>query len=138
MTNASAKTLATNMSLLHTVSVKRSKVTPKSAQTVIVTKTVQSAAQLEYVPVCPGGQEQIAHYDEDGCCATYVCECVCEGYSGYGYTTFDAYNYTHKDVCVTHTLARDFGGDFIVSMHRGADHQLNTSRSMFAPTVWST
>ena len=48
MTNASAKTLATNMSLLHTVSVKRSKVTPKSAQTVIVTKTVQSAAQLEY------------------------------------------------------------------------------------------
>merc|ERR1712131_198107 len=73
------------------------------------------------VPVCPGGQEPIAHYDEDGCCATYVCECFCEGYSGIGFTTFDAYDYTHEDGCVTHTLARDFGGDFIVSMHRGAD-----------------
>ena len=48
VTNASAKTLTADTAVLHTVSVKRSKVTSKSAQTVIVTKTVQSAAQPEH------------------------------------------------------------------------------------------
>ena len=71
------------------------------------------------IPTCPGGQEPIAHYDEDGCCATYVCECLCEGYSGIGFTTFDAVDYTHEEGCVTHTLARDFGGNFAVTMQRG-------------------
>ena len=46
--NTSAKTWAADTAVLHTVSVKRSKSTVKSAQTVTVTKTAQSAAQPEH------------------------------------------------------------------------------------------
>ncbi|KAM6989182.1 mucin-2-like [Tautogolabrus adspersus] len=49
-------------------------------------------------PVCSNGQPPVIHYDDNGCCFHYDCECVCTVWSGH-YSTFDGVGYVFQQYC---------------------------------------
>ncbi|XP_062417985.1 mucin-5B-like [Pungitius pungitius] len=48
-------------------------------------------------PICANGRRVVKV--DDGCCFHYECECVCSGWAGSHYITFDGKSYSFKDNC---------------------------------------
>ncbi|XP_074481538.1 mucin-5B-like [Sebastes fasciatus] len=49
--------------------------------------------------ICANGRKAVKVYDDDGCCFHYECECVCTGWAGSHYMTFDGKSYSFKENC---------------------------------------
>lgn len=142
VTNTSAKTSAADTAVLHTVSVKRSKVTPKSAQTATVTKTVQSAAQPEHAHQL----FQSVQVVKNQLLITMKMVVVLLTSANVSVKVTQVLVSQHSTPTITltkmvalHTLLLETSA--VTSSFQCTEvpiHQLNTSRSTIASTVWST
>uniref|UniRef100_A0A3B4UC19 Uncharacterized protein n=2 Tax=Seriola dumerili TaxID=41447 RepID=A0A3B4UC19_SERDU len=68
-----------------------------------VTETQTPCPTVEQ-PICANGRKAVKVYD--GCCFHYECECVCSGWSGAHYMTFDGKSYSFDENC-TYYLVKE-------------------------------
>lgn len=142
VTNTSAKTSAADTAVLHTALVKRSKVTPKSAQTAIVTKTVQSAAQPEHAHQLFQSVQVVKN--QLLITMKMVVVLLTSANVSVKVTPVSVSQHSMPTITLTkmvalHTLLLETSA--VTSLFQCTEvliHQLNTSRSTIASTVWST
>ncbi|XP_034143224.1 intestinal mucin-like protein [Esox lucius] len=64
---------------------------------------------------CENGYPPVKVYDSTGCCFTYECECVCTGWGGSHYITFDGVHYNFMDNC-SYTLVKEINLKYNLSI----------------------
>ncbi|XP_029318688.1 intestinal mucin-like protein, partial [Cottoperca gobio] len=63
-----------------------------------ITETRNPCATVQQ-PICANGRKEVQVYDDNGCCFHYECECVCSGWAGSHYMTFDGKSYSFNKNC---------------------------------------
>ncbi|XP_024911219.1 intestinal mucin-like protein isoform X1 [Cynoglossus semilaevis] len=71
-----------------------------------VTETPRTCDTSQEEPTCINGRPANKVYNEDGCCFTYECQCVCSGWNGKHYKTFDGKLYDFHKNC-TYYLVKE-------------------------------
>ncbi|XP_056382867.1 mucin-5AC-like isoform X2 [Hyla sarda] len=69
---------------------------------------------------CANGVKPTVIYSDDGCCIQKVCECICSGWGGRFFVTFDGTSYSYQDTC-TNVLVKEINqtyGNFSVLLDK--------------------
>ncbi|KAM6950303.1 mucin-2-like [Lycodopsis pacificus] len=82
-------------------------------------------------PICANGRKVVEVYDDDGCCFHYECECVCSGWAGSHYMTFDGKSYSFEENC-SYYLVKEIITKYNLTIIVN-NHDCDPSDSTFCP-----
>uniref|UniRef100_UPI0009B43896 mucin-5AC-like n=1 Tax=Monopterus albus TaxID=43700 RepID=UPI0009B43896 len=82
-------------------------------------------------PICANGRKAVQVNDKNGCCFHYECECVCSGWGGSHYMTFDGTSYSFNMKC-SYYLVKEIITKYNLAIIVN-NHDCDPSDSTFCP-----